>query len=396
LSSTLTIPAHALYEKLASLDRPPLDLGARRAALDRFFSLPSGREKPGRFWRVDFETILPYAAAIDVSAGSLRVENPNAGVLVCDLGSAARDYPDLFTRAFGTTGIAATKFGALASAFSTLGAFIYVRADYAGSEPVVVRANAPAGAAIFPWIVVLAERGASLTVIERLSGEGAAFICGATEIVTEEHADVTYAALQQTGNEARVIANRAARPGLDATVAWASADIGGELAAVDLSVSFDRPGAHAQITGLFFPRMSQHVDVASTVDHRAGKATSETLVKSAATERGQARFLGNIRIAPHAQGSDARLRDDALLLSATAHVDSVPALEIGANDVKAYHGATVGAIDQEQIFYMETRGFERDAAERMIALGFFEPAIERFPTVRLRDEIRAALAAKLS
>ena len=81
----------------------------------------------------------------------------------------------------------------------------------------------------------------------------------------------------------------------------------------------------------------------STVEHRAGDATSETLVKSAARERGQARFLGNIRIAPHAQGSDARLRDDALLLSATAHVDSVPALEIGANDVKAYHGATVGA-----------------------------------------------------
>jgi Fe-S cluster assembly protein SufD len=120
------------------------------------------------------------------------------------------------------------------------------------------------------------------------------------------------------------------------------------------------------------------------------------MVKSAATENGQARFLGNIRIAPHAQGSDARLRDDALLLSATAHVDSVPALEIGANDVKAYHGATVGAIDAEQIFYMESRGIDRSAAERMIALGFFEPAIARFPTGRLRDEIRAALAAKLS
>ena len=95
------------------------------------------------------------------------------------------------------------------------------------------------------------------------------------------------------------------------------------------------------------------------MEHLAGEATSETLVKSAASERGQARFLGNIRIAPHAQGSDARLRDDALLLSQTAHVDSVPALEIGANDVKAYHGATVGAIDAEQIFYMESRGIER-------------------------------------
>ncbi|MBV8723818.1 MAG: SufD family Fe-S cluster assembly protein, partial [Candidatus Eremiobacteraeota bacterium] len=123
---------------------------------------------------------------------------------------------------------------------------------------------------------------------------------------------------------------------------------------------------------------------------------SETLVKSAARGRGQARFLGNIRIAPNAQGSDARLRDDALLLSATAHVDSVPALEIGANDVKAYHGATVGALDEEQIFYLETRGIERTAAERTIALGFFEPAIDRFPTDALREALRAALQAKVS
>ena len=179
-------------------------------------------------------------------------------------------------------------------------------------------------------------------------------------------------------------------------MSWASAELGGELAASDLSVSIEAPGAEANLTAIFFPRGSQHVDVVSTVEHRAGDATSETIVKTAARERGQARFLGNIRIAPHAQGSDARLRDDALLLSPTAHVDSVPALEIGANVVKAYHGATVGAIDAEQIFYMESRGLERGAAERMIALGFFEPAIERFPTIALRDEIRASLAAKLS
>ena len=177
-------------------------------------------------------------------------------------------------------------------------------------------------------------------------------------------------------------------------MSWASAELGGELAASDLSVSIEAPGAEANLTAIFFPRGSQHVDVVSTVEHRAGDATSETIVKTAARERGQARFLGNIRIAPHAQGSDARLRDDALLLSPTAHVDSVPALEIGANVVKAYHGATVGAIDAEQIFYMESRGLERGAAERMIALGFFEPAIERFPTVALRDEIRAVAGGK--
>ncbi|MGA7246450.1 MAG: SufD family Fe-S cluster assembly protein, partial [Candidatus Cybelea sp.] len=192
------------------------------------------------------------------------------------------------------------------------------------------------------------------------------------------------------------ISNRSARPGRDSRIAWCLAELGADLAAGDVRVSIEKPGAQAHLTALFFPRAAQHVDLVSTVEHLAGEATSETLVKSAASEHGQARFLGNIRIARQAQGSDARLRDDALLLSQTAHVDSVPALEIAANDVKAYHGATVGAIDAEQIFYMESRGIERSAAERLIALGFFEPAIEHFPSSSLRDEIRTALAEKLS
>ncbi|MBV9269803.1 MAG: SufD family Fe-S cluster assembly protein, partial [Candidatus Eremiobacteraeota bacterium] len=100
-------------------------------------------------------------------------------------------------------------------------------------------------------------------------------------------------------------------------------------------------------------------------------------------------------IAENAQASEAFLRDDALLLSRNAHIDSVPALEIAANEVRAYHGATVGAIDEEQLFYMTSRGIERKDAETMIALGFFEPAIERFPTEALRSDIREALKAKV-
>ncbi|MGA8327599.1 MAG: Fe-S cluster assembly protein SufD [Candidatus Cybelea sp.] len=388
--------AESLYERLASLGDAPLSLDERRRLLERFFTLPSLREKPGHFWRVDFDSIMPDAGAIDASAtiSSARSEDP--AVLVCDLATAAREYPALLARAFGTTDVASTKFGALAKAFAGHGIFAYVPADHACDQPVVIHHRAPRDATVFPWVVVLVDRGAHITIVERLSADSGALVCGATEVVTEEHSDVTYAILQQADDTARIITSRAARPGRDAQIAWAAAELGGELAAGNLSVSIEAPGAAARVTALFFPRGAQHVDLVSTVEHRAGEASSETLVKSAARERGQARFLGNIRIAPHAQGSDARLRDDALLLSPTAHVDSVPALEIGANDVKAYHGATVGAIDAEQIFYMESRGIERTAAERMIALGFFEPAIEHFPSARLRDEIRAALAEKLA
>ena len=396
MSSGLAIDANeSLYERLRSFDTPPLSLESRAGALQRFLTIPSGRDRPGRFWRVDFEKIAPDASTIDFAAGSIEVESADSAVLVCDLATAARETPLLLARAFGKTGIAATKFGALAAAFAGRGVFAYVPADHGCEEPIVIRYHAGAGTAMFPWTVVLAERGARVTIVERLTAEES-FVCGATEIISAEHADVTYAVLQTAGKGARVISNRWACPGRDSRVAWALAELGAEMTAGDVRVTVEEPGVDVRITALFFPRATEHVDLVSTVEHAAGEASSETLVKSAARERGQARFLGNIRIAPHAQGSDARLRDDALLLSTTAHVDSVPALEIGANDVKAYHGATVGAIDADQMFYIQSRGIEPIEAERMIALGFFEPAVEAFPSAKLRDEIRTGLAEKLS
>ena len=124
-----------------------------------------------------------------------------------------------------------------------------------------------------------------------------------------------------------------------------------------------------------------------TVRPHEGRGTA------AATGAGQGRYLGNIRIAANAQQTQASLRDDALLLSKRAHIDSIPALEIAANDVKAFHGATVGALDDDAIFYMTSRGVDRAAAERMIALGFFEPVIERFPSESLRETLKQPLPA---
>jgi Fe-S cluster assembly protein SufD len=395
-ADAIVAPGERLYERLDLFSPALLSRAARADALDRFLSMRTGRERPGRYWRIDLDSIVPGAETIASPAGSVRIDGSPSRVVACTLFEAADSHPSLLARAFGTTPAMTTKFGALARAFAHLGAFIYVPADVAAVDPVVVTYDVPSGASVFPYTVVFAERGARVTVIERCLGGDDAFVCGATEIVTESGADVTYANSQELAPTARAFFSRAAAPGRDAVVSWACAELGAALSVCDVSVLVRHPGTHAAITALFFPNATQHVDVVSTVDHAVGESSSDTLVKSAAVDRGQARYVGNIRIAPHAQGSDASLRDDALLLSEHAHVDSVPALEIGANEVKAFHGATVGALDGEQIFYMQARGIERDAAERMIALGFFEPAIARFPTDAMRERIRVALADKLS
>lgn len=384
-----------LESAAGELDGEILSVERRRAALARSFELPSGREKPNRFWKIDLDA-LDYGTLVVTRAAAPKICAPKAsGLIVCDLATAAREHAGIFGRTFGTAlDCAGLKFASLAVALCNTGAFVYVPADLAPSDPIEISYEAPE--TLFPYTLVVLEHGANCTIIERLRGEPGAFVAGITEIVAAENAFVTYASVQELPLDARALLTRVARPARNANVAWAVAELGAGLSVSSIDVIVDHPGVEAQIDALFFPRGDQHVDVISSVEHNAGDSRSQTHIKSAATGRGQARYLGNIRIAPHAQATESSLRDDALLLSKWSHIDSVPALEIAANDVKAFHGATVGALDEEQIFYMTSRGIARQDAEKMIALGFFEPVLERFPTQALREELRAALRAKVS
>ncbi len=371
----------APFTRLAPFADARFSLETRTAALQRFFELRSGRERPSRYWRVDLDAVGVDDLELDPAGGSVEIACSDARVRV---GAAP---PSL-----GMSAASQTKYGALALAFANRYAFVSVPSGIDVEEPIVVTYRAKEGT-LFPYTSIHVERGARATIIERIDGGVHAFVCGITEIVTGEGSEARLATLQVLDDDSRFFSTRAALPGKDASIEILTADLGAELVVGEIDVRLLAQGADAQIVSLFFPSDRQHVDLRSTVDHRVGGARSQTIVRSAANERGQGRYVGNIRIAEHAQKSDASLRDDALLLSPSAHIDSVPALEIGANDVKAYHGATVGALDGEMLFYMTTRGIDREQAERMVTLGFFEPAVERYPA-QLREEIRERLAAR--
>lgn len=356
----------------------------RREALERYRSLPSGRERPGRYWRVDLDAIDVDALPIAPHAGAVEIVCNDARVRVGERPSV-----------LGLTDAAQRKFGALTAAFANQFAFVTVPAGVDVEEPIRITYRARAGEALFPYTCVHVEAGARASVIERVVADAGAFVCGIDELVTGEGSDLRFTTFQNAAHDARVFATRCALPGKDATFSLATADFGGALVVGDVESTLREPGSDTRLVSIFFPHGDQHVDLRSDVDHRVGGTTSFTVVKSAAIGHGQARYLGNIRIARQAQKSDASLKDDALLLSRTAHIDSVPALEIAANDVKAYHGATVGALDAETLFYMTTRGIARDDAERMVTLGFFESVIEQFPAP-LHDDLRAAVEAKLA
>ena len=420
---SLGLDDEAIDAAVRSLGDGGLPLGVRHQALEAYRTLPAPGPALGRYWKIDVGTIdLENVAALEESpqppqtvrreAGEaaqflqtdFRVDGIDLdpalaakGVVVCDFATALRAHPETVA---ATAGTAAKwqlhKFGALNAAFRQGGAFVFIPKGVSVEDPIVLRYRARA-TALFPYTLVVAAEGARATIVSHV--EGGAFdgslASEMVEVIVEGGAELTFAAVQRLDRRARSFSIKRGRLARNAKLHWALAELGAALSVGSVHSVVEDRGVETSISGVFFADGDQHIDLESEVDHRVGDAQSQTLFKSAATGHGQARYLGNIRIRPHAHGSDATLRDDALILSKTAHIDSIPALEIAANDVKAFHGATVGAISQDEVFYAMTRGIERSAAERMITLGFFEPALARFPGTDLRDSLREALAEKI-
>jgi Fe-S cluster assembly protein SufD len=395
----------ALEAYLARFGEGSIDAARRYDALARFEELPARSSvRGGRTWKhdlakLDLSEIATFASGPDaeVDLESLSPHARRAGVTIERFSRARERHRAAFERAFGNAlDTRDDTFASLALAFQNHGTFIDVPDGVAIDEPIVIGYEAR-DAALFPYTLVSLGAGARATILERLASiDGPAFACGLTEIVLGDRAELSYAVEQRASGDARVIATRRARLGTDARLSFALAEIGARHTVSRFRSYEGSAGAATSVVAAFFSDGDQHVDIETETVHAAANTTSETIVRSAGIGRGQGRYLGNIKILADAHGADASLRDDALLLSAGAHIDSIPALEIAANDVKAFHGATVGAISEEELFYAQSRGIERSEAERMIALGFFEPAVSRFPTDALRDEIRRALERKIA
>lgn len=275
------------------------------------------------------------------------------------------------------------------------GTHIDIPAGVSIDEPVLISYDVADPALNAHTFVTIGE-GSRASIIERLTGTTDREISVSTAIATSARADLTYTVLQNLGAGVRLDSARASQVASEARVGWNVALLGGASATDAVISQHTGEGANTEIASLFFPIGREVVQLTTEVQHNVPRTSSNTVVRSIAAGRGRGKYYGNIRIAAQAHGSEASLRDDTLLIGKDAKIDAIPALEIAANDVKAFHGATVGAIDEEHIFYLMSRGIERDAAEKLIALGFFEPAVSRFPGEEIRTELRSLLEEKLA
>ena len=201
--------------------------------------------------------------------------------------------------------------------------------------------------------------------------------------------------LQNWGKRVWHFAHQKAIVGRDATIQWTIGALGARLAKVNQHVAMTGDGADVQVNGAMFTEGKQHLSYHTLQHHVAGSCRSDLLYKGALQDQSRLVWRGMIRVNPGAQKSDGYQRDDNLVLSESARADSIPGLEIQADDVRCTHGATVGQVDDELLFYAQTRGLTRREASRMIVLGFFQQVFDRITIPSVRDALAEAIGRRV-
>lgn len=253
------------------------------------------------------------------------------------------------------------------------------------------------GIVAHPRVIIDAGENSEVTVVERfVSPPGVvSLICPVLEIRARQAARVTYVAVNQFGTGVWQMAHQRAEGARDSTLRLSTIALGGDYARVRSSVRLVGQGADAQQTALYFADGDQMHDFRTTQIHSAPRTRSDLLFKGAVRDRARSVYTGLIHIEPDAAGSEAYQTNRNLTLSEGAWAESVPNLQIETNDVKCSHASTVGPVDEDQRFYLESRGIEPSVAERLVVLGFFNEVLGRMPaSVRLED-VASDIAAKL-
>jgi len=326
--------------------------------------------------------------------------SPMQGVVLEPLVIAARDHRTLIEpRLFSLTKVDRDHFGALHATFFTGGSFLYVPDGVVIDQPIVSQHfSHKGGTSVLPHTVIVAGRGARFNFLDEYigeEGEDAAYRSGSAEIFVGEGADVGYVSIQKWGRNAWHLADQRARLEKDSRLRLFNVTLGGQFSKTRVEASLVGQGSSAELKGIYLASGKQFFDFHTLQDHQVGNTTSDLLFKGALQDTSRAVYAGLIRIEKGAARSDAYQANRNLVLSEHAKATSIPMLEIDNNDVRCTHGATVGPVDPQHLFYLRSRGIPETVAKRMIVQGFFGEVLERIPFEQARSMVETELEARL-
>jgi Fe-S cluster assembly protein SufD len=408
----------------------------RRAAWDAFVSLPMPDHMADEDWRrTDVSRLDPTAfdaePPADVAQGAALVEAmrslrdeaaPDAaflaitrrgvracddmdmltaqGVIVSTLEEAAINHPELVQRALATVRVGETKFLAMWNALWRTGVFVYVPRSVDARVPVwAAYSVAGENGAIFPATLAVLDDNASLTLVDAYAspaGDASLLSSAVALMVLGDGARLDYHHVQQWGSGAWHFATHRATLGRNSRLRLFGASLGARLQKVYWDALLDGAGSEALLSGICFGDESQHLDLQTLQRHRGESTHSDLLHKVAVRDRAVSVYSGLIDVEKDAQHTDGYVQNRNLMLGQNAKASGIPRLEIRANDVRCSHGVTAGHIDDDQRFYLETRGVEREEADRLIVRGFMQDALDRASHAGMRELIGRLLDAEIA
>lgn len=392
----------------------------RQAAFDLYASLPAPTDrteeyrrtpprllKLGNFARIaDLQPVAAgpahdwdedYDVVVSVSEAGYCIQGAVDGLTVCPLADAPASDLETFLQGDASPETP-RKMRALNSAFFNLGLFIKVARGVEIERGVLVRYDLQSEAALLPRLLVVGEANSGLTITEVYrSGEQATQCIGQREVYADAAARIKVISVQDWGSKTIHIGEDWALARKDATVTFTSLTLGGKVSKLANGCDVCEEGANAYMGGLYFASNKQHFDQMTLQRHSAPNTYSNMMYKGAAKTKGYSLYQGIIRATRGSIGVDAYQTNNNLILDDTARVDSIPGLIINADELACSHGATMGNLDADQIFYLRARGLDEATARRLLVIGFFDEILEdRVPNEKIRDHVHQLIETKLN
>ncbi len=285
-------------------------------------------------------------------------------------------------------------FTALNLAFADV-VFVSIPKETSLAEPFEFNFKADADTANFPHIIVVAESGSKATIIESYESDFRSFTDSAIQIFVGDNANLTHYRVQKESVEAFHIGTTEVTLQRGSQYNSTNINLGGELSRHDVHLKFEAEGAEAFVDGLYMLGGTQHHDTHSTIDHSVGNCISHQTYKGVLNGKSRGVFNGKVFVRENASGTDAKQSNKNLLLSNDARVDTKPQLEIFNDDVKCAHGATVGQLEEEELFYLLSRGIEPKLATNLLTYGFAEEIINKISIESIKKELDEAVLNRL-
>ena len=357
--------------------------------------LPDQKTKGWEFTDLSDLDLDAYDSA-PVSASIQTVD----GATVLPLAEAVDSHPELTEGRLGALAPNDDPFVARNEASWRDGVLIHVPAGVRVAEPIRVELALDEEGVVAYWrTLIVLEEGAEAEVWEHCSSAGDdtdALLNSVVELHVGQAATLRYVSTQDISERAWIFATQRAQIERDARLDWTALGFGSGRGKVRMETNLAGQGSEARVTGGYAGGAGQHLDYDTTQEHAAPNTFSDLAFRGVLAAGATAVWRGMIRVDPGAQGTDAFQVSRNLLLSPDAHADSIPGLEIEADDVRCTHAAAIAQIDRDQLFYLTSRGLTPAEAKQLIVEGFLESLVERLAEGPVRDEVSAALAARLA